>query len=208
MSPSRLLRLLVAVGLTAIVLYTAHPSEVLAAAVRLRLAMDRRRGRPRAAGPRPHGAAVDRPAQRPDAGIAPALFCRPADLFRQLVRQQLRAERSGRHVPRLCARTARRAPRRVHSFGTDGPHPRRAVDGAGGSRGAAVRLRERGPARSGARPEPGVRRVRGGCRVGLQRNGCRCRATHQRDDPDRRACGTLRSRSRTRCGGTPAITES
>jgi glycosyltransferase 2 family protein len=34
LSPSRLLRLLVAVGLTAIVLYTAHPSEVLAAAVR------------------------------------------------------------------------------------------------------------------------------------------------------------------------------
>ena len=136
-----------------------------------RPALDWRGDRARVRRPHADGAALDRPAQRADAGIAARLPHRPAHLLRQLVRQQLRAERGGRHVSRLRAGPARCPAGRVDGVGADGPCPRRPVDGPGRSDGAAVRRRDRRRARPGDRIGAGVRRLRRCGRGGLQRTG-------------------------------------
>ena len=95
------------------------------------------------------GDAVDRAAGGARARLAAAARRRAARVLRQLVRQQLRAERRVRPLSRLRAVALRRAPRGIDGVGADGSRARRAVGRARRRRRAAVRARSTGARRAG-----------------------------------------------------------
>src|SRR5205823_1839978 len=131
--------------------------------------MDRPGNRARADRSHADGAAMDRSAQRADARLTAAVFNRSEDLLRQFLRQQLRSERRGRHVSRVCALAIRRAPGGIHGIRPDGPDARRLVTGDRGACGPAVRAGDRVGSRADRRARHGVSRLRDGRRRRLQR---------------------------------------